>query len=131
MQLVEPAAKGESSKGGVEVSKDLLRQGGQGVAIQGEQGEGGDPTEGTTWQRSQKIEPKVQNLQHFDKLNKELVKNYHEIIGGTMQNMKRQYDAKMCCMSEKAAGQLVPSRRSSKLLELLDRSQMLVIANKF
>ena len=71
MQLVEPAAKGESSKGGVEVGKDLLGQGGEGVAVQGEQGEGGDPSEGTTWQRSQKIEPKVQNLQHFDKLIRE------------------------------------------------------------
>ena len=68
---LKPAAEGESSKGGVEVSKDLLGQGGQRVAVQGEQGEGGDPAEGTTWQRPQKIEPKVQNLQHFvDKLNK-------------------------------------------------------------
>ena len=72
-QLVEPAAKGESAKGGVEVSKHLLGQGGQGVAVQGEQGEGGDPTEGTTWQRSQKIEPKIQNLQHFvDNLTNQL-----------------------------------------------------------
>ena len=34
MQKIEPAAEGESAKGCVEVSKDLLRQGGQGVAIQ-------------------------------------------------------------------------------------------------
>ena len=64
-RYVEPATKGESSKRGVEVIKDLLGQGGQGVAVQGEQSEGGDPTEGTTWQRSQKIEPKVQNLQNL------------------------------------------------------------------
>ena len=46
------------------MGEDLLRQGGQGVAVEGEQGEGGDPTEGIAWQRSQKIEPKVQDLQH-------------------------------------------------------------------
>ena len=49
MQKSKPAAEGESAKWCVEVSKDLLRQGGQGVAIQGQQGEGGDPSEGTAW----------------------------------------------------------------------------------
>ena len=46
------------------MGEHLLRQGGQGVAVEGEQGEGGDPTEGIAWQRPQKIEPKVQDLQH-------------------------------------------------------------------
>ena len=70
MQNIEPATEGESTKGSVEVSKDLLRQGGKGVAIQGQQGEGGDPSERTAWQGPQQIEPKVQNLQHFGDISK-------------------------------------------------------------
>ena len=70
MQKSEPAAEGESTKRCVEVSKDFLRQGGRGVAIQGQQGEGGDPSEGTAWQGPQQIEPKVQNLQHFGDISK-------------------------------------------------------------
>ena len=78
MQLAEPAAKGKSSKGGVQVSKDLLGQGGQGVAVQGQQGEGGDPTEGIAWQRSQKIEPKVQDLQHSIDFGKQRLLQHNE-----------------------------------------------------
>ena len=42
--------------------RDLLRQGGQGVAVQGEQGEGGDSLERATGERPQQVEPKIQNL---------------------------------------------------------------------
>ena len=101
MQKSKPAAEGESAKGCVEVSKDLLRQGGQGVAIQGQQGEGGDPSEGTAWQGPQQIEPKVQNLQHF-KVGYSFRRN--SIEGCIKQNIQRQYDAKMRCMSQKSAG---------------------------
>ena len=110
---LKPAAEGESSKGGVEVSEDLLGQGGQRVAVQGEQGEGGDPAEGATWQRPQKIEPKVQNLQHFvDKLNKHFLQNHRTNIIMNFMDCK-WYNAKyletircykMCCMSQTAAG---------------------------
>ena len=42
--------------------RDLLRQGGQGVAVQGEQGEGGDSLERAAGERTQQVEPKIQNL---------------------------------------------------------------------
>ena len=99
MQKSKPATEGESAKGRVEVSKDLLRQGGQGVAIQGQQGEGGDPSEGTAWQGPQQIESKVQNLQHFG-----YNFSWNSIEGCIEQNIQRQYNAKMCCMSQKSAG---------------------------
>ena len=39
-----------------------LGEGGQGVAVEGEQGEGGDALEGGGGQRAQQVEPQVQHL---------------------------------------------------------------------
>ncbi len=65
----EATPEAEAAQGAVEVGERLLRQGGHRIAVQGKQGQPGDPAEGGGRQHAQQVEAQVQNL---DKKGREM-----------------------------------------------------------
>ena len=82
--------------------RDLLRQGGQGVAVQGEQGEGGDSLERAAGKRTQQVEPKIQNLRWLFFSSVNLTWSSKEDVN--CKRSRNNKTLKMHCMSQESAG---------------------------